>query len=87
MSKSICLPKYLTGYAVKLTNRIMSELAENTLLYFHQPKQWHLNVLSWKAALPGYEIVAEDSLSHKCHMKGTTIENQHLVCLHGLFQN
>lgn len=77
----------------QVINRIMSELAENTLQDVHHErgsqnqKYWHSSVLSWKAALSGDEIVAEASLSYKCQMKGTALKNYHLVCLHGLFQN
>lgn len=82
----MCVQKYLSPRVSNcicshVTNRIMSVLVEQTLQDFHHegtspnPKYWHLRVLSWKAALPEYEIVAEASFSYKCLMRGTTLKN------------
>lgn len=82
----MCVQKHLSPRVSNcicshVTNRIMSGLVEQTLQDFHHegsspnPKYWHLRVLSWKAALPEYEIVAEASFSYKCLMRGTTLKN------------
>lgn len=81
----MCVQKYLppkvsNWICSQVTNRIMSELAENTSKFSSwkrapNPATLTVKCFSWNAVQPGYESIAEASLSYKCQMKGAALKN------------